>query len=233
LQERGVDLESTAFHCKRMAHDEGLVLVRLLIAQHRTYQSAPGRPAVGPPDLQLVLRFLDAQRQFAEEGDWVEWAIRIAVLQALAWQALGDMSNALDALERALVLAEPGGYVRIFLDGGTAMATLLCQAKAQQAEAQRVMSGYVDKLLPAFGEMMAGESTHPGGSLSIEPLTPRETEVLRLIVAGASNPQIAQELFVTVNTVKRHITHILGKLGVDNRTQAAMRARELGLLSEE
>jgi LuxR family maltose regulon positive regulatory protein len=64
----------------------------------------------------------------------------------------------------------------------------------------------------------------------IEPLTPRESEVLRFLVAGASNAQIAQELFITVNTVKRHITHILGKLGVDNRTQAAMRARELGLV---
>jgi LuxR family maltose regulon positive regulatory protein len=178
---------------------------------------------------------LDGQRQLAEEGDWVEWIIRIAVLQALAWQALGDISRALDVLERALVLAEPGGYVRTFLGEGAAMADLLRQAKAQeakaqQAKAQRVMQDYADKLLLAFDEMAPAESSHPGAALLIEPLTPREMEVLQLLVAGASNAQIAQELFITVNTVKRHITHILGKLEAENRTQAAMRARELGLV---
>jgi LuxR family maltose regulon positive regulatory protein len=131
----------------------------------------------------------------------------------------------LDALECALILAEPGGYVRIFLDEGTAMATLLRQAKAQQAKV-----GYVDKLPSAFGEMTASEPTHPGGSLLIEPLTPRESQVLQLLAAGASNAQIAQDLFITVDTVKRHITHILGKLGANNRTHAAVRARELGLV---
>ncbi|MBN1979205.1 MAG: hypothetical protein JW918_17550, partial [Anaerolineae bacterium] len=225
LQERGVDLESTAFHWGRSAYDEKLVLVRLLIAQRRTRQSASGRPAGGPPDLQPALRFLDAQRQLAEEGDCVEWNIRISVLQALAWRALGDTPSALDALERALALAEPGGYVRTFLDGGAAVAALLRQTKAQKA-----MPGYVDKLLAAFGEMAPDEVSHPGVALLIEPLTPREDEVLQLLAAGASNAQIAGELFITVNTVKRHITHILGKLEAENRTQAAMRARELGLV---
>ncbi|MBN1810340.1 MAG: AAA family ATPase [Anaerolineae bacterium] len=227
LQERGVDLGSTAFHWRRSAYDEKLVLVRLLIAQRRAHQSASGRSAGSPPNLQPVLRFLDAQRQLAEEGDRVEWSIRLSVLQALAWQALGNTPSALDALEHALALAEPGGYVRTFLDGGTAMVALLCQAKAQKA-----MPDYVDKLLAAFGEMVPGEPPHPGAALLIEPLTPRENEVLQLLAAGASNAQIAEELFITVNTVKRHITHILGKLGVENRTQAAMRARELGLISE-
>ena len=230
LQERGVDFPSTAFHWRRSSYDEKLVLVRLLIAQCRVHRSTSGRLAGTLPDLQPALRFLDAQRQLAEEGDWVEWIIRIAVLQALAWQALGDISRALDVLERALVLAEPGGYVRTFLGEGAAMADLLRQAKAQEAKAQRVMQDYADKLLLAFDEMAPAESSHPGAALLIEPLTPREMEVLQLLVAGASNAQIAQELFITVNTVKRHITHILGKLEVENRTQAAMRARELGLV---
>ena len=172
-----------------------------------------------------MLRFLDAQRQLAEEDDWVEWIIRIAVLQALAWHALDDISKAMNALERTLVLAEPGGYVRTFLDGGTAMADLLRQAKAQ-----RVMRGYADKLLLAFGEMVTRKPTNPSDSPPIEPLTRREGEVLLLVVAGASNAQIAQELCISINTVKRHITHILGKLGAENRTQAVVRARELGLV---
>jgi LuxR family maltose regulon positive regulatory protein len=225
LQERGVDLESTAFHWRRSAYDEKLVLVRLLIAQRRGHQSAPGHSASPPPDLQPVLRFLNAQRQLAEEGEHIEWSIRVSALQALVWQALGNMPNALDALEHALALAELGGYVRTFLDGETAMADLLRLAKAQ-----RVMPEYADKLLLAFGEMVTRKPTHPSDSLPIEPLTPREKEVLLLVVAGASNAQIAQELFISINTVKRHITHILGKLGAGNRTQAVVRARELGLV---
>jgi LuxR family maltose regulon positive regulatory protein len=105
------------------------------------------------------------------------------------------------------------------------MVALLRQTKAQKA-----MPDYVDKLLAAFDEMAPDEVSHPGAALLIEPLTPREDEVLQLLVAGASNAQIAEELFITVNTVKRHITHILGKLEAENRTQAAMRARELGLV---
>ena len=240
LQERGVNFESTDFHWGRSSYDEKLVLARLLIAQCRGQRSVSGRLVGTPPDLQPVLRFLDVQQQLAEEGDEVEWIVRIAVLQALAWQALGDIPRALKALERALVLAEPGGYMRTFLDGGTAMADLLRQAKAQrakaqrakaqQAKAQRAMPDYVDKILLVFGEMTPDGPSRPGAALLIEPLTPREMEVLQLLAAGASNAQIAQELFITVNTVKRHITHILGKLEAENRTQAAMRARELGLV---
>ena len=225
MQEQQVGLESIAFHRQRSAYDEKLVLVRLLIAQHRVHRSASGHSAGTLPDLQPALRFLEAQQQLAEEDDRVEWNIRILVLQVLAWQVLGDIPSALDALDHALVLAEPEGYLRTFLDGGAAMVPLLRQAKARKA-----VPDYVDKLLTAFDEMATDELSHPGAALLIEPLTPREMEVLQLLVAGASNAQIAQELFITVNTVKRHITHILGKLEAENRTQAALRARELNLV---
>jgi LuxR family maltose regulon positive regulatory protein len=226
LHEMQIDVESTAFHRRRSAYDDKLVLVRLLIAQRRAQSSAVGRLTRSPIDLQPVLRFLDAQQQLAKEGDRVEWTIRISVLQALAQQALGDIPGALDALKHALILAEPGGYVRVFVDEGAPMAALLRQARKPW---QKAMPGYVDKLLAAFDEAASSGPTHPG-TLLIEPLTLREIEVLQLVVAGDSNAQIAQQLFITVNTVKRHITHILGKLGVDNRTQAAVCARTLGLV---
>ena len=134
-------------------------------------------------------------------------------------------------LVRALSLAEPGGYVRTFADEGAPMAQLLTLVKARGMAPE----GYVDKLLAAIGvEELPGQpaarrlqaSTFP----LIEPLSERELEVLSLVAAGLSNQEIAAKLVIAEGTVKKHLHNIFGKLNVRSRTQAVMRAPELGLL---
>jgi LuxR family maltose regulon positive regulatory protein len=149
--------------------------------------------------------------------------IRILALQALAFQAQGGRGRAMSALGRALSLAEPEGYVRTFVDEGEPMARLL-----RHALAQGVTPGYVASLLAALGE--AAGSAPPEVQPLIEPLTERELEVLRLIAAGLSNQEIAQELVIALSTVKSHINHVYGKMGVKSRTQAVAQAQSLGML---
>lgn len=127
------------------------------------------------------------------------------------------------ALERALSLAEPGGYVRVFADEGAPLAGLL-----RQAAVRGIAPEYVGRLLAAVRDT---ESQPAAGSPGlIEPLSDRETEVLRLVAAGLSNQEIAGELVLAVSTVKWHINNLYGKLGVNSRTQALARARDLRLL---
>lgn len=126
------------------------------------------------------------------------------------------------SLEHALRLAEPEGYVRLFMDLGRPMGQLL-----QEARRRQVMTPYVDTLLQAFGV-----SAVPGGPGLPEPLSPRELDVIRLVAAGLTNEEIAGELFISPETVKKHTGNIYGKLGVGNRTEAAARARELGILPD-
>jgi LuxR family maltose regulon positive regulatory protein len=125
------------------------------------------------------------------------------------------------------VPAEPEGYIRLFVDEGAPMLVLL-----RQAYAHSTVPGYVATLLSVFGEQHASDlplsSAHPGPLA--EPLTKREREVLRLLLAGASNREIARRLVLSVNTVKRHVYNLCGKLGVQSRTQAIARARALNLL---
>ena len=159
--------------------------------------------------------------------------IEVCALKALALQALGDTSAALAALERSLALAEPEGYVRTYLNEGPPMARLLRQAASQGIHAE-----YANKLLLAFegskygrtGEMPSPTPPHPHTPTLLDPLTPRERDVLHLISQGLSNRDIADELVIALNTVKRHTSSIYSKLGVKSRTQAIARARELGLI---
>jgi DNA-binding NarL/FixJ family response regulator len=133
------------------------------------------------------------------------------------------------ALAEALTLASPQGYVRVFADEGPPMRALLGQLVAahrtEQAVARDVPLGYLGRLVRAFERDAA--PVVPG---LVEPLSLREVEVLRLLAAGRPNQQIAEELVVAPNTVKKHVTHILEKLGATNRTEATARALELGLL---
>ncbi len=148
--------------------------------------------------------------------------INTLILQALAFQGKKETEQALAALERALTLAQPEGYVRMFLDEGEAMTRLLCQAQSRQ-----VGSGYAAVLLSKIGKTSG--MTQPSMQLLIEPLTTREVEVLKLIEAGCSNQDIAGQLVISIPTVKRHISNIYAKLGVESRTQAVAIGKELKL----
>ena len=125
------------------------------------------------------------------------------------------------------MLAEPEGYIRLFVDEGAPMLALL-----RHARTRGIVPGYVATLLAAFGEQHVSDlplhSARP--SPLVEPLTEREREVLRLLLEGASNREIAHRLVLSVNTVKRHVYNLCGKLGVQSRTQAIIRARDLDLL---
>lgn len=193
---------------------EQMVLARLFLLRER--------PAAA---LDLLEPLLAQARQLGR----VDLSIEIQILRALAWRQEGDETQALDALAEALSLAEPGGWQRIFLDEGQALTGLL-----HRATSRGVAPAYVAGLLAALGEPEAargeaGPWPSPATPL-LEPLSERELEVLRLLAAGLSNPEIAERLVVAVSTVRSHCKSIYGKLGVHRRWDAVQRARALGLI---
>ena len=197
-----------------------LVLARVLLARND-----PG------PALALLRRLLDAAASQGRVGSIIE----IQAVRALALAARGDRASALSALTEALTLARRHGYVRVLADEGAPMRALLAQLSAvrpgQQHAARRIDPGYLAALLRACGSVDATAPRRLGVAPGLaEPLTDRELEVLRLLAAGRSNQRIAHDLVVALNTVKKHVTHVLAKLGAANRTEAADRARQLGLI---
>jgi LuxR family maltose regulon positive regulatory protein len=175
------------------------------------------------PSVRRALTLIEQLLQAAEDEGCLGVAIEALALQAVAqWQG-GDRAGAMMSLERALRLAEPEGYVRLFADLGVPMTRLL-----QEARYRDVMPDYVALLLAAAGPTPASRAS-TGGSVA-EPLTDRELEVLELLAAGLTNREIADALVVSSQTVKKHTSNIYGKLGVRSRTEAAARARELQLL---
>jgi LuxR family maltose regulon positive regulatory protein len=199
---------------------EHITLARVLIARYKSERIERS--------IHEAMGLLERLLQAAEEGGRIGSVIEILVLQALAHETQGDNPTALLPLERALTLAGPEGYVRIFVDEGRPMAQLLSEAAAQG-----IMPDYTAKLLAAFGaeeqKSEDGSHLHPAQSL-VEPLSQRELEVLRLIGQGLSNRQISQRLFLALSTIKGHNRIIFSKLMVGSRTEAVARARELGLL---
>jgi LuxR family maltose regulon positive regulatory protein len=216
--ERGLSVDDELSYPCEVEH---LTLSRVLIGQGRSEEA-----------LVLLERLLDA----AEAGERTNSVIEILALRSLALQAQDATLRALDALVRALTLAEPGGYVRTFLDEGAPMATLLANipktySRDGKASSSRVLRDYVDRLLAAFEQQPPqSQRTPPGALPPTESLSERELEVLGLVAAGLKNREIAEELFVVVGTVKAHINSIYRKLGTNNRVQAVSRARELELL---
>ena len=155
--------------------------------------------------------------------------IEILVLLALAHEAQGDTPLALVSLERALTLAEPEGYVRLFVDEGEAMRSLI---EKQSRNRDHPLSGYADKLLAAFTQPAAAPKSanlHQKSDL-IEPLSERELEVLKMLRTDFNGPEIAQQMIVSLSTLRTHTNNIYNKLGVNNRRAAVRRAEELGLL---
>jgi LuxR family maltose regulon positive regulatory protein len=175
-----------------------------------------------------ALESLRAYRQQMETKGWVDERLKAMVLEAVALQSLGETGKAIPLFGEALRLAEPGGFIRIFLDEGIPMAHLLSEAVGRG-----VMPDYARKLLAAFEaelQMTGDKSSFLSPQPLIEPLSQREVEILRLIAQGLSNREIGERLFLALNTVKGYNRKIFGKLQVQRRTEAIARARELGLL---
>jgi len=172
----------------------------------------------------------------AEREGRTETVIGIQILRALAFQAQGDPDRALSALERALTLAEPAGYIRTFVDEGEPLRSLIADFRLRierqaYGESRRLIE-YTHKLLAAFPQVTpVAESavSHPPSAM-IEPLSERELDVLRLLPSDLSTTEMANELVVSVNTLRTHLKNLYGKLGAHSRYEAIARARELGLL---
>ncbi|MFN8491196.1 MAG: HTH-type transcriptional regulator MalT [Caldilineaceae bacterium] len=202
---------------------EYLVLARVCIAQG---------------ELAQALRIATHFRQAAEAVNRINSVIEIMAVQAVALAAQGERTAALATLAQALTLAEPGGYLRMFVDEGEPMRLLLAEYSAQRPP--RKLCAYADRILAAFApgkekvevqEIATPFHTpHSTFRTLVEPLTEREVEVLCLLAQGLSDREMAEHLIVVVGTVKRHLNNLYGKLGVHSRTQALARARALGLL---
>jgi LuxR family transcriptional regulator, maltose regulon positive regulatory protein len=199
-----------------------LVLARVLLAQAEREQ------ALG------LLERLDA---LAASQGRTGSLIGIRALRSLALQAAGDHQGALILLAGTLELAVPEGYVRVFVDEGPPMAALLrsllgTRRRARAAAGAGAGTEHLHRVIQAFGPATApADSTARAVLGLVEPLTDRELEVLGLLAAGRRNRDIAAELVVTLETVKKHTSHIFDKLGAANRTEAVAHARRLGLIA--
>jgi LuxR family maltose regulon positive regulatory protein len=189
------------------------LLERLTLARLRLLQGQHAAAAA------LLRRLLER----AEVGGLRGCVLEILALQARLYREGGDEARAMLALSRALELAEPEGYVRLFVDEGAPMVALL-----RQAQARGLTPAYVAALLAACGDAAPEPSA---AALRVDPLSARERELLRLLAAGLSTSEIAAHLFITADTVRSHLKNIYGKLDVHSRLQAVERARALGLLS--
>jgi LuxR family maltose regulon positive regulatory protein len=146
----------------------------------------------------------------------------------MALAALGDEAGATAALTSALELGWPQGYVRVFTDEGPAMAAVLGMLIAAQRSDQR--AARIPLACLASGPVGSRAAADPRAPRLIEQLTSRELEVLAMLAAGRSNQGIASHLVISLDTVKKHVSHLMGKLGAANRTEAVARGRELGLI---
>jgi LuxR family maltose regulon positive regulatory protein len=182
-------------------------------------------------DAAAALAVLEPLRRQMEAKGWEDERLKVMVLQAVAHHAHGEKDKAVQLLGDALALAEPGGFIRTFVDEGIPMAQLLLEAAARG-----IMPDYTAKLLAAFEaeeQRSAGKSRlpiSPPPQPLVEPLSPRELEVLQLIAQGLSNREISERLFLALDTIKGHNRRIYSKLGVKSRTQAINKARSLNIL---
>ena len=207
---------------------EHVTLARLLLAQHK--RDSRDDQARASPSLREAMGLLLRLRHAAEAGGRAGSIIEILVLQALAYRMDGDIPTALTALQRALTLAEPEGYVRVFVDEGPSMAALL-----QEAAKQGISARYVGRIRAALtspedSKTAVSKPVTPGMRDPLEPLSERELEVLRLLRSDLSGPEIASALMVSLNTLHTHTRNIYAKLGVNTRRAAVRTAEERRLL---
>jgi len=194
---------------------EHITLARVLMAH-----SKRERP---PVELDA---FLERLRRAAQDGSRTGSVIEILVLQALSQQATGETTAALAALQQALALAAPEGYVRIFVDEGEPMGSLLRRAATGGGA-----TAYINRLLAALDKSgRTPGADRPAKQALIDPLSARELDVLRLLGTDLDGPDIARKLFLSLNTVRTHTKNIYAKLGVNNRREAVRRGSELELM---
>jgi LuxR family maltose regulon positive regulatory protein len=204
------------------------------LAQSHNLPLSRARVHLAQGNADRALAVLGPLRQEVEAKGWRDEQLKVMALQAVALYAQGGKHEAVQVIDEALTLAEPGGLIRVFVDEGAPMAHLVSEAAAQG-----ISPDYAGRLRTAFEaeaqkledrSALDPASLPPGVRPLIEPLTPREREVLQLMATGQSNPEIAAQLVIAVTTVKTHVKNIYGKLQVTNRFQAAARAQDLGLL---
>jgi LuxR family transcriptional regulator, maltose regulon positive regulatory protein len=217
-RERGLSVDDDLSYLREFEH---ITLARVLLAKHTEDRAERS--------LHEVTLLLERLLRAAEEGARTGRVIEILVIQALAHQSRGEILAALASLQRALTLSEPEGYVRVFVDEGPPVASLLrAFARTAHGEQKGIALSYVRQLLGAINRT---EDSAPVPQGLIEPLSERELDVLRLLGTDLDGPDIARELFVSLNTMRTHTRNVYAKLGVSNRRAAVRRAEELDLLS--
>jgi len=213
---------------------QGNLMAAAHLAEKHELPISQSRVYLAQGDTSAALAMLGPLRQQMESKGWQDEQLKIMILQAVVLQTRGDKDKAVQQLDDALALAEPSNFIRIFVDEGLPMAQLLAEAAARG-----IMPDYTRKLLAVFeaeGQLrgsksyLSPDSPPPGVQPLSESLTPREREVLQLVVAGRSNPEIAAQLVIALSTVKTHVKNIYGKLQVTNRFEAVARANDLNLL---
>jgi LuxR family maltose regulon positive regulatory protein len=203
-QEAGFSPADTPHHWDELPY---LTYVRLLLAQNR---------------LEDAQQLLDSMERSASQGERRRKLITLHLLQARAHQATGRTEAAVTCVQDALNLAAAEGYLRAFLDEGQAIVDLLPRVR-------HLAPDFVSQVLAAASDQGAAPPVSHAGAL-VEPLSERELEILRLIAAGRSNPEIAELLYLSLNTIKWHAKNLYGKLNVGSRIEAVARAQELELL---
>ena len=217
------------------------VQIRILIQQDNLAEAAhlaetyelpmnQARVYLARRDPAKALAVLASLRQQMEDKNWQDERLKVMVLQAVAYDGQGDEEAAVHILGDALALAEPGGFIRLFVDEALPMAELLTKVKREVQHQVGSRQAYIYKLLAAFDQQKDVQPSALSPQALVEPLSERELEVLQLIAQGFSNREISEQLFLALNTVKGHNRRIFGKLDVQRRTEAVARARELGLL---
>jgi LuxR family maltose regulon positive regulatory protein len=217
VREAGLSTDDELSYLHEFEH---ITLARVLMAESSRVHLA-AHPAAH------LAGFLEGLRQAAQAGERTGTVIEVLVLQALLHLLRGDADVALAAVQDAVTLAEPEGYVRTFTDEGAPMASLL-----RVAAKRGIRTDYVNRLLAAMdvGVHQRSEPDVPVRQQLIDPLSARELQVLRLLGTELDGPDIARKLFVSLNTVRTHTKNIYAKLGVNNRRESVRRGRDLGLL---
>ncbi|MBC8507046.1 MAG: AAA family ATPase [Anaerolineales bacterium] len=222
VRERGLSIDDDLSYLHEFEH---ITLVRVFIASCNS--DRPDNPT------HEIMKFSERLLRAAEAGKRMRSVIEILILQAIAYQAQNDSTAALAPIERALTLAEPEGYVRLFIDEGLPMAALLTKMNPSDHESgTNRLSAYIHELLAEFKEHQKRYSSKQDSSHRsvVEPLSERELEVLRMLGTELNGPEIARQLMVSLNTIRTHTKNIYKKIGVNNRRAAVRRAAELDLL---